>query len=330
MRRRDFLKFIGSASAWPVAAHAQQSEKVRRIGVLMAHQESDPEFRDYLSAFRRGLQKFGWIEGRNIQIDTRWGALDDAEGRLQAGKELLALSPDIILSQNTPPTGSMLQLTRTVPVIFVVVTDPVGSGFVGSLSRPGGNATGFTIMEPTTSGKWLELLKDIAPQVKRAALLFNPRTAPYAKYYVQPFDAAAAKLGVNAVAATVDSKSDLESVFEAQAKVPDSGIVVMPDGFLNVYRAEIVSLAARCRLPTVYPWRFFPEIGGLLSYGFDQRDSFEDAAAYVSRVLKGEKPGNLPVQAPTKYELVINRTAAKSLGLALPTALVARASDVIE
>jgi len=330
MRRRDFLKFIGSASAWPVAAHAQQSEKVRRVGVLMAHQESDPEFRDYLSAFRRGLQKFGWIEGRNIQIDTRWGALDDAEGRLQAGKELLALSPDIILSQNTPPTGSMLQLTRTVPVIFVVVTDPVGSGFVGSLSRPGGNATGFTIMEPTTSGKWLELLKDIAPQVKRAALLFNPRTAPYAKYYVQPFDAAAAKLGVNAVAATVDSKSDLESVFEAQAKVPDSGVVVMPDGFLNVYRAEIVSLAARCRLPAVYPWRFFPEIGGLLSYGFDQRDSFEDAAAYISRVLKGEKPGNLPVQAPTKYELIINRTAAKNLGLPLPTALVARASDVIE
>ena len=224
----------------------------------------------------------------------------------------------------------MLQQTRTVPVVFVVVADPVGSGFVGSLSRPGGNATGFTVMEPTTSGKWLELLKDIAPNVKRAALLFNPKTAPFATYYLKPFDAAAATLGVNAEAATVESKSDLESVFAAQAKTHDTGVVVMPDGFLNVYRAEIVSLAARYRVPTIYPWRFFPEIGGLMSYGFDQRDSFQDAAAYINRILKGEKPGDLPVQAPTKYELVINRTAAKNLGLALPTALVARASDVIE
>jgi len=330
MRRRDFVRIIGSALAWPVAARAQQSDKVRHIGVLMAHRQSDPEFQDYLSAFRQGLQKLGWVEGRNIQIEARWGALDDAEIRQQSAKEILALNPDIILTQNTPPTASMLQQTRTVPVVFVVVADPVGSGFVGSLSRPGGNATGFTVMEPTTSGKWLELLKDIAPNVKRAALLFNPKTAPFATYYLKPFDAAAATLGVNAEAATVESKSDLESVFAAQAKTHDTGVVVMPDGFLNVYRAEIVSLAARYRVPTIYPWRFFPEIGGLMSYGFDQRDSFQDAAAYINRILKGEMPGDLPVQAPTKYELVINRTAAKNLGLALPTALVARASDVIE
>ena len=331
MQRREFIKVIaGLAAAWPLSARAQQSEKLRRIGVLMAHRESDPEFQDYLAAFRNGLQKFGWAEGRNIKIDTRWGALDDAEVRQRSAQEILALNPDIILTQNTPPTGSMLQETRTVPVVFVIVTDPVGSGFVRSFSRPGGNATGFTIMEPTTSGKWLELLKDIAPQVKRAALLFNPRTTPYAHYYQKPFYAAAASLGVEAVDATVDSRSDLERVFDAQAKTPDTGLVVMPDGFLNVYRTEIVSLAARYHLPTVYPWRFFTELGGLLSYGFDQRDLFRDAAAYINRILKGEKPADLPVQAPTNYELVINRTAAKNLGLALPTALVARANDVIE
>jgi putative ABC transport system substrate-binding protein len=223
----------------------------------------------------------------------------------------------------------MLQQTRTVPVVFVIVTDPVGSGFVGSLSRPGGNATGFTIMEPTTSGKWLELLKEIAPQLKRAAILFNPRTAPYADYYLRPFDAAAASLGVEAVAATIDSESDLESAF-AKAQGPDNGLVVMPDGFLNVYRNEIVLLAARYHLPVVYPWRFFTELGGLMSYGFDQRDSFRTAAGYIDRILRGEKPADLPVQAPTKYELVINRKTAKMLGLTLPASLVARADDLIE
>lgn len=331
MRRREFLTLVsGVAAGWPLTAHAQQFEKLRRIGVLMAHRESDPEFQQYLEAFRQGLQKFGWVKGRNITIDTRWGALDDADVRQRSAKEILALNPDVILTQNTPPTATMLQQTRTVPVVFVIVTDPVGSGFVGSLSRPGGNATGFTIMEPTTSGKWLELLKEIAPQVKRAALLFNPKTAPYANYFLKPFDAAAASLGVEAVAATVDSKSDLESVFATQAQGPDNGLVVMPDGFLNVYRTEIVLLAARYHLPVVYPWRFFTELGGLMSYGFDQRDSFRDAATYIDRILKGEKPADLPVQAPTKYELVINRKTAKMLGLTLPASLVARADDLIE
>jgi putative tryptophan/tyrosine transport system substrate-binding protein len=330
MRRREFVILLSGAPAtWPLPAQAQQSEKVRRIGVLMAHRESDPEFQNYLEAFRQGLQKLGWVEGRNIRIDTRWGALDDAEVRQRSAKEILALNPDIILTQNTPPTASMLQQTRTVPVVFVIVTDPVGSGFVGSLSRPGGNATGFTIMEPTTSGKWLELLKEIAPQLKRAAILFNPRTAPYADYYLRPFDAAAASLGVEAVAATIDSESDLESAF-AKAQGPDNGLVVMPDGFLNVYRNEIVLLAARYHLPVVYPWRFFTELGGLMSYGFDQRDSFRTAAGYIGRILRGEKPADLPVQAPTKYELVINRKTAKMLGLTLPASLVARADDLIE
>jgi putative ABC transport system substrate-binding protein len=281
-----------------------------------------------LNAFREGLQKRGWIEGRNIRIDTRWGALDDAEVRQRSAKELLALEPDIILTQNTPPTASMLQQTRTVPIIFVVVADPVGSGFVGSLSRPGANVSGFTVMEPTTSGKWMELLKEIAPSVNRAALLFNPATAPFADYYLRPFKAAAASLGVEAIAARVHSKPELESVVAAQSSA--TGLVLMPDGFLNVHRAEIISLAARYRVPTVYPWRFFPELGGLVSYGSEQRDLFRTAAGYVDRILKGEKPADLPVQAPTKYELVINRTTAKALGLTVPPTLIARADEVIE
>jgi putative ABC transport system substrate-binding protein len=286
-----------------------------RIGVLMAHLESDPEFQDYLGAFRDGLQKLGWTEGRNIRIDVQWGALDDAEGRQQAAKELVALQPDLIVTQNTPPTAAMLKQTTTIPVIFVIVADPVGSGFVKSLPYPGGNATGFTTMEPTIVSKWLELLREIAPRVTRAALLFNPATTPYADIYVAPFKTAAPSFGLEATTAIVHHKAELETVIAAQAAQPNGGLVVMPDGFLNVHREDLVSLAARHRIPTVYPWRFFPEQGGLLSYGGEMRDEFRLAAAYADRILKGEKPINLPVQAPTKYELVINLKAAKALGL---------------
>jgi putative ABC transport system substrate-binding protein len=327
MRRREFIVVVGGAAVWPLTARAQQGQSVRRVGVLMAHKEGDREFQDYLGAFRQGLLALGWIEGRNVQIDARWGALDDADQRQHSAKELLALHPDIVLTQNTPPTESMLQQTRTVPVIFVVVADPVGSGFVGSLARPGGNATGFTVMQPTTSAKWLELLKEIAPRVNRAAFLFNPATAPFAHYYLAPFNAAAASLGVQATVAPVHSKPELESVIAGQS--PDTGLISMPDGFLNVHREELVSLAARYRLPAVYPWRFFPELGGLLSYGSDQRDMFRTAATYVDRVLKGEKPGDLAVQAPTKYELVINRATAKALDLTVPQSLIARADELI-
>jgi putative ABC transport system substrate-binding protein len=331
VRRRDFVKTIVVLSvAQAATVRAQPIEKTRRIGVLMAHREDDPEFQEYLSAFRQGLKQFGWIEGQNYRMETRWGALDDAQVRQRSAKELLAANPDIILTQNTPPTASMLQETRTVPVVFVIVTDPVGSGFVKSLSRPGGNATGFTIMEPTTSGKWLELLKDAAPQTRRALFLFNPRTAPFANYYLGPFKAAAVLLKVEPIAATVESMSDLESVFAAQAKIPDTGLIAMPDGFLNVHRTEVVSLAARYRLPAVYPWRFFTELGGLMSYGFEQREFFASAATYIDRILKGEKPADLPVQAPTKYELVINTKAAEALGLTLSTSLLGRADELID
>jgi putative tryptophan/tyrosine transport system substrate-binding protein len=210
VRRREFISLLGgAAAAWPLAAGAQQGERKRRIGVLMAHAENDAEFHDYLSAFREGLQKLGWTEGRNIQIDSRWGALDDAEARRQSAKELVALQPDLILTQNTPPTASMLEQTRAIPVVFVIVADPVGSGFVQSLPRPGANATGFTIMEPTIAGKWLELLKEIAPRVNRAAFLFNPSTTPYRDIYLKPFKAAASSLALEAIAAPVHDVQEL-------------------------------------------------------------------------------------------------------------------------
>jgi putative ABC transport system substrate-binding protein len=303
---------------------------MRRIGVLMAHAESDPEFKAYVAAFRAGLEKLGWTEGRNIRIDFRWGALDDAEARERSAKELIALQPDLILTQNTPPTASMLKQTRTIPVVFVIVADPVGSGFVESLARPGANATGFTIMEPTIAGKWLELLKEIAPRISRAAFLFNPATTPFRDIYLSPFKAAAASLAVEAIAAPVHDTPELESVIAAHAREPNGSLIVMPDGFLNVHRAEIVSLAARYRLPTVYPWRFFAELGGLLSYGSVQGDMFRIAATYVDRILKGEKPSALPVQAPTKYELVINLKTAKALGIEVPLFFQQRADEVIE
>jgi putative ABC transport system substrate-binding protein len=331
VKRREFISLLGGvAAAWSVPAHAQQPEGMRRIGVLMAHAESDPEFKAYVAAFRAGLEKLGWTEGRNIRIDFRWGALDDAEARERSAKEIIALQPDLIITQNTPPTASMLKQTRTIPVVFVIVADPVGSGFVESLARPGGNATGFTIMEPMISSKWVELLKEIAPRVNRAALLFNPATTPYADIYLNPFKSAAASFGLEAIAAPVHSVSDLEFVVAEWARTPNGGLIVMPDGFLNVHRAEIVSLAARHRVPTVYPWRFFPDIGGLLSYGSDQRDLFRFAATYVDRILKGAKPNDLPVQAPVKYELVINLKTAKALGIEVPLFFQQRADEVIE
>ena len=224
----------------------------------------------------------------------------------------------------------MLQQTHTIPVIFVIVADPVGSGFVGSLARPGGNATGFTIMEPTTAGKWLALLKEIAPRVNRAAFLFNPKTAPYVDYYLSPFKAASGSFGMEAIATPVRDTAELVSVIAAQAREPNGGLIVIPDGFLNVHRAEIILQAARYNLPAVYPWRFFAELGGLLSYGSEQGDMFRLAATYVDRILKGEKPADLPVQAPTKYELVINLKTAKALGIDVSPTLLARADEVIK
>jgi len=328
MRRREFITLFGSAAAWPVVARGQQPDPMRRIGVLTAYAESDPEAQAWMVAFREELQKLGWVDGRNIRIDYRWAVSDVDMQRF--AKEVVALQPDLILSNNTPTTAALLQQTRTIPIIFANVTDPIGSGFVASFPRPGGNATGFILMEPTMAGKWLELLKEVAPRVTRVAILFNPATAPYAQYYLDPFKAAATSFGVEAIAAPVHDTSELESAITALARDPDGGLIVMPDGFLAVHRAEITSLATRYSLPAVYPRRFWAELGGLLSYGNDFTDNFRRAAIFADRVLKGEKPSELPVQAPAKFELVINLKTAKSLGLDVPILLQQRADEVIE
>jgi putative ABC transport system substrate-binding protein len=331
VRRREFLAGLGgAAAAWPLAARAQQPERMRRIGVLMAIAENDREGQARVAAFREELQKLGWSEGRNVRIDTRWAPPRDRALRERFASELIALGPDVILSHATPSTATLAEQTRTVPIIFVGVSDPVGSGFVATFARPGGNVTGFITMEPTMAGKWLELLKEIAPRVNRVAFLFNPATAPYVKYYLNPFKAAAESFTTEVIAAPVRNTSDLETAIAAQAGGPNAGLIAMPDAFLNAHRAEITSLAARYRLPAVYAFRFFAEHGGLLSYGVDLVDQYRHAAMYADRILKGARPGELPVQAPVKFELVINLKTAKALGLDVPVHLQQRADEVIE
>jgi putative ABC transport system substrate-binding protein len=330
MKRRDFITLIGgAAAAWPLAVRAQQADRMRRIGALMAYPESDAEGPIRIAAFREELQKLGWTEGRNVRSDIRWGALDP-QSRQRLAQELAALQPDLILSQDTPTTAALLQQTRTIPIIFAVVADPVGSGFVASLAKPGGNVTGFINMEPTMAGKWVELLKEIAPPVDRVALLFNPATATYAEHYLKSFKTAAASFAVKAITASVHDTSELESVIAASAREPNGGLIAMPDPFITIHRAEIIALAARYRLPAVYPYAYFAEVGGLLSYGSDARDQYRRAATYADRILRGAKPSELPVQVPVKFELVINLKTAKALGLDVPWFLQQRADQVIE
>ena len=330
MRRREFITLLSGATAWALAARAQQLESIRRIGVLMGYPENDLEGPAFFAAFREGLEKLGWVENRNIRFETRWATPEDAEARQRFAKELVALQPDLILSSVTPTTAALLEQTRTIPIVFATVSDPVGSGFVVSLARPGGNVTGFQAMVGSLAGKWLELLKEIAPRVARVAMLFNPVVAPYAEAFLNPVKAAAASFAVEAIAAPVRDMSELESVVAAQARAPNGGLIVVPDTFTDVHRADIISLAARYGLPAVYPRRIFPEVGGLLSYGIDQLNSYRSAATYVDRILKGAKPSELPVQAPDKFELVINLKTAKALGLDVPLFLRQRADDVIE
>ena len=328
MQRREFITLLGGTLALPLTARAQQPERMRRIGVLMAYAERDREGQAWVGAFREGLQKLGWTEGRNIRIDTRWGAAD-VETMQRFAKELVTLQPDLILTQNTPTTAAMLQQTRTIPIIFANVADPVGSRFVTNFPRPGGNVTGFILFEPTMAGKWLNLLKEIAPNVNRAAFLFNPATAPYADY-LDSFEASAQSLAVEAIAAPVHSPSEFEAVFSALARDSNGGLVAMADIFLSNPSRGDHKLATRYRVPAVYSFHQFTEVGGLLSYGNDPPDNFRRAATYTDRILKGEKPADLPVQAPTKYELVINLKAAKTLGLEVPLHLQQRADEVIE
>ena len=330
MRRREFTKLLGGATvAWSVAAHAQQTERVRRIGVLTFTAESDQEGQSSVAAFREEIRKFGWVEGRNSEIDIRWAAADIGLMKRFA-KELVALQPDLILTSSTPATAAMLQQTRTIPIIFVIVADPVGSGFVESLPRPGGNATGFTPIVRSLGGKWVELLKEIAPRVGRVSLLFNPPTATFIDGYVSPFKAAAAAIGAEAILAPVNDIPGLESLVATEAREPNSGLVVIPDAFTIQDRAEIIALAARHHVPAVYWSRSFAEVGGLISYGPYIVDEYRRAALYADRILKGSKPSELPVQAPVKFELVVNLKTAKALGLDVPPSLLAAADEVID
>jgi putative ABC transport system substrate-binding protein len=329
MRRREFITLLGgAAAAWPLAARGQQPYRMRRMAVLLGNAE-DHEAQSWIAALREELEKLGWTEGRNIEIDIRWAAADVASMKRFA-KELVALQPDLILTQSTPAAGAMLEQTRTIPIVFVLVADPVGSGYVASLPRPGGNATGFTPIVSSLGGKWVELLKEIAPRLARVTLLFNPPTATFVQAYLSPFKAAAGSVGVEAIVAPVNDMPELQSQVTTQAREPNSGLVVIPDTFTQAHLAEIAALAARYRVPAVYWSRSFAEIGGLISYGPYLVDEFRRAASYLDRILKGEKPSDLPVQAPVKFELVINLKTAKEFGLEVPATLLARADDVIE
>jgi putative ABC transport system substrate-binding protein len=331
MRRREFITLLGGvAVVRPLAARAQQPDRVRRVGMLMTFAESDPEGQARAASFREGLQKLGWAEGHNIRIDTRWAKPGDTESMQRFAKELVALQPDLIFSDTTPATEAVLKQTRTISIVFANVSDPVGSGLVASFPRPGGNVTGFTNMEPTMASKWVELLKEIAPRTATVAMLFNPAVTTYAEFWLNPFKSAAGSFAMEAIAAPVLDTSELESAVAAVARESNGGLIVMPDTFLFTHRAKVASLAARYRLPAVYPQRGFAEFGGLLAYGNNRPDNYRRAATYADRILKGEKPSELPVQFPVKFELVINLKAAKALGITVSPTLLARADEVIE
>jgi len=327
VRRRQFITLLGGVAAvWPLAARAQQPERARRIGVLMNLAADDPEALSRITAFVQGLQQLGWTEGRNMRIDTRWGAGDTARFHRYA-EELLALVPDVVLASGTPAIQALQQATRTVPIVFASVGDPVGMGLVASLARPGGNVTGFTPMEFGFSAKWLELLKEIAPRVTRVAVLRDLTIGPAQLSAIQ---AVAPSFGVELSAVGVRDAGEIERIVAAFARSSNAGLIVTASTSAAVHRDLIITLAARHRLPAVYAFRYFVNRGGLISYGANTIDIYRHAAGYVDRILKGEKPGDLPVQQPTNYELVINLKTAKALGIEMPASVLARADEVIE
>jgi putative tryptophan/tyrosine transport system substrate-binding protein len=329
-RREFILAFGGAAVAWPLAAGAQQSNRMRRMGVLVGYAEHDSEAQAQIAALRETLQKLGWTANHNIQINERWASGDVDKMRRYAA-ELVHLNPDVIVAVSVSVVVALRYETRTIPIVFTRVSDPIGSGLVETLSHPNGNATGFTNFEASIGGKWLELLKEMVPGVKRVAIVFNPETAARGgSFYLGPFRAAAALFAVTPIEAPVHSVGDIESALSSLASEPNAGVVVMPDAFTPVHRDLIITLTARYRLPAVYPFRFFATSGGLMSYGVNVMEQFPRAAAYVDRILKGAKPADLPVQQPTKFELVINLKAAKALGLTVSESFLQRADEVIE
>ena len=328
MKRREFITLLGGAAAWPLAAHAQQGSGMRRIGILLPVAADDAEFQTRVGAFLQGLQQLGWTIGRNVRIDTRWAGAGAAEIRRHAA-ELVALAPDVILAHGAPTLGPLLEATRTVPIVFPIVGDPVAAGFVDSLARPGGNVTGFMDLEYGMAGKWLELLKQIAPGVTRVAVLRDPAT-PTGPAQFGIIQAVAPSLGMELIPVNVRDAAEMERAVTTFARGLNGGLIVTPSGWASVHRDLIIALAARHKLPAVYFARYFVTDGGLVSHGIDIIDQYRSAAGYVDRILKGEKPANLPVQAPTKFELVINAQTARMLGLDVPPTLLARADEVIE
>jgi putative ABC transport system substrate-binding protein len=329
MKRREFITLLGGAAAWPLAARAQQGDRVRRIGVLMGDAENDPVAKTTVSALTQALAGLGWTDGHNVRIDLRWGGGDTIRIRALA-QELVGLQPDIIVTNATPPTAAVQRETRTIPIVFAYVADPVASGLVPRLNQPGGNITGFATTEASLGGKWLELLSEIAPGLKRAAIMFNPETNPVS-VYMPSFETAARSLKVEPITAPVHDDVEIDTASIALGREPGGGLVVLAGGgFMATHRAPIISAAARNKVPAVYNASDFARDGGLLSYGTDTVDPFRRAATYVDRILRGEKPGDLPVQLPTKFEMVVNLKTAKALGLAVPPSIRLRADEIIE
>jgi putative ABC transport system substrate-binding protein len=328
LRRREFIAGLGGAAAWPLAARAQQGDRVRRIGVLMLGDENDPVAKTYLSAFTQALAGLGWTDDRNLRMDVRWWGDDTNRLRVLA-QELVSLQPDIILTSGGAATAAVKRETRTIPIVFTGAGDPVVSGIVPRLNQPGGNITGFASLEASLGGKWLELLSEIAPGLKRAVIMFNPDFAPVS-VYMPSLDAAARTLKVEPITAPVRNDVEIETAVIALGREPGGGLAVIPDVFTGAHRVPIISAAARNNVPAVYSYSDFAREGGLLSYGPDRVDIVRRAATYVDRILRGEKPGDLPVQLPTKFEMVLNRKTAKALGLAIPPSIMLRADEVIE
>jgi putative ABC transport system substrate-binding protein len=328
--RRKFLATLGgAAAAWPLAARAQQGERMRRVGVLVAYAEDDLETKLRLAAFRQGLERLGWSEGSNVRIDYRYSPAATADQAQVLANELVTLQPDVILTHSTPITAALQRESRAIPIVFVTVSDPIGSGFIASLARPGGNLTGLTLFEASISGKWLAMLKEIAPHLARAAFVINPKTSSFG-HYQREAEAMATSLAIELVPSPVENGADIERTIKSFAREPNGGLVFAPSTTITVHRDLIIALAARHRLPAVYAWRYFVAAGGLMSYGIDPVDEFRQAASYVDRILRGAKPADLPVQVPTRYETVINLKTAKALGLTVPPGLLVAADEVIE
>jgi putative ABC transport system substrate-binding protein len=330
MKRREFITLLGgAAAAWPLAARAQQTDRMRRIGALMGWAPDDPDGQARVRAFLQGLSELGWTEGRNVLIDYRWAGLDP--GHMQAfAAELVGLAPNVLLATATTSSQAFQQATRTIPIVFASLSDPIGSGLVSNLARPEGNLTGFTTFEYSLAGKWLGLLRETAPRITRAAIVFNPDSAPFAANYVKPAEEAAHTLGINLTAVAVRDAAEIERALVTIANEQAGGLIVVPDIFTVANRGLIAALAAKHRVPAIYPNSFFVTAGGLMSYGPDVIDVFRRSASYVDRILRGAKLADLPVQQPTKYQFLINLKTAKALGLTIPPGVLAIVDEVIE